>query len=353
MPVPPAPDPLPDEARSPSDGAAPPSGTLHVEGWAPEYGAPLDLSEERTAASPVDTSVETTSWDPVPGDAAPAPDVVAFVDGVRRVDARLTLDDPSGRPVPGIVGSFGVGATFWERSTPRARIDGCRVERVAVMAKGVVADLGHVAGLPITAESVASDDPGQLISHFHGRMRAAEARLSSQLAAKGTLVVADGPINELRAQPIVGFVKTHRVTYLGPEQSPVIGRMRAGERTPLFLIDSEQFARYSWYLRLAELPDGHSWTGVVRCEAPTALGLDRVIELANCMAALLPQVASVPHVDPRAPQNLVPIAALERELRRRLGDQALVYRALRAAVRNSRSGIADPTGDAAVQRAGV
>jgi hypothetical protein len=37
-------------------------------------------------------------------------------------------------------------------------------------------------------------------------------------------------------------------------------------------------------------------------------------------------------VDPRAPQNLVPIAALERELRHRMGDQRLVYRALRAAV---------------------
>jgi hypothetical protein len=42
-------------------------------------------------------------------------------------------------------------------------------------------------------------------------------------------------------------------------------------------------------------------------------------------------VASEPHLDPRAPQNLVPIAALERELRRRLGDPAFVYRALREA----------------------
>ncbi len=309
---------------------------LHVEGWAPEYGAPLDISEERTAKSPIDPTVETEQWEAIEGDASSAPDVVAFVDGVRRIDARLTFDDPAEGPVPGIVGTFGVGATMWDRSIPRSTYLDLSVERMAVMAKGVVAEFGSVGGLPVTTESVAGDDPAELVRHFHGRMRAAEARLSSKLAARGTLVIADGPINELRAQPIVGFVKTHRVSYLGPEHGAVIGRLRAGRRTPLFLIAAEHFARYSWYLRLADLPDGHSWTGVVRCEAPTALGLEQVIELASCTTALLPGVASEGHIDPRAPQNLVPIAALERQLRRRLGDQALVYRGLRAAVRATR-----------------
>jgi len=46
---------------------------------------------------------------------------------------------------------------------------------------------------------------------------------------------------------------------------------------------------------------------------------------------VLPPLASVPHKDPRAPQNLVPIGGLERELRHRLGDQHVLYRALRAA----------------------
>ena len=43
-------------------------------------------------------------------------------------------------------------------------------------------------------------------------------------------------------------------------------------------------------------------------------------------------VASEAHLDPRAPQNLVPIAALEKELRHRMGDPRLTYRALRGAV---------------------
>ena len=42
--------------------------------------------------------------------------------------------------------------------------------------------------------------------------------------------------------------------------------------------------------------------------------------IADRTAALLPVVGSEPHIDPRAPQNLVPIGALERELRHRMGD---------------------------------
>ena len=92
------------------------------------------------------------------------------------------------------------------------------------------------------------------------------------------------------------------------------------------------YARYSWYLRLAMLHGGHSWTGVVRCETSGRLVREEAASIADRMAAVLPVVASEPHVDPRAPQNLVPIGALERELRHRMGDRGLVYRALRHAV---------------------
>ena len=78
------------------------------------------------------------------------------------------------------------------------------------------------------------------------------------------------------------------------------------------------------------LQGGHSWTGVVRCEASGQLPLDDVRMIADRTAAVLPLVASEAHLDPRAPQNLVPIAALEHELRHRMGDARLVYRAPRA-----------------------
>ncbi len=78
-------------------------------------------------------------------------------------------------------------------------------------------------------------------------------------------------------------------------------------------------------------PPGAPWSGVVRLECSADLPPAAAIRLADQAARLLPQLASSPHKDARAPQNLVPIGGLERELRRRLGDRELLYRALRAA----------------------
>ena len=92
------------------------------------------------------------------------------------------------------------------------------------------------------------------------------------------------------------------------------------------------YPRYSWYQRLVDDPSGHTWSGVVRCEVSSALPIARAAAVADRVAVILPIVGSEAHIDPRAPQNLVPIAALERELRRRLGDPGIIYRALRSAV---------------------
>ena len=83
---------------------------------------------------------------------------------------------------------------------------------------------------------------------------------------------------------------------------------------------------------MAHVRGGHASSGIVRCEASGQLPAADVIRLADRTAALLPLFASDPHLDPRAPQNLVPIAALERQLRHRMGEPGLVYRALREAV---------------------
>jgi hypothetical protein len=139
-------------------------------------------------------------------------------------------------------------------------------------------------------------------------------------------------VNDTRPRDVVGFIKTHRVAYLRGPATAVIGRLAPGSRTPLFVLGaSGSFARYSWYQRLADGPPGHAWYGVVRCEVAATVGLARARLLADRTAVLLPRLAAPAHTDPRAPQNLVPIGALEHRLRRRLGDQALAYRALAAA----------------------
>ena len=142
--------------------------------------------------------------------------------------------------------------------------------------------------------------------------------------------MVDGPLGDRRhIDGAVGYVKAHHVSYLAAAQQAVVGRLAPGDRTPLFRIGSERF-RWSWYVRLPG-PATHAWWGIVRCEADGDLSLDEAAARADVVAATLPRYASQPHNDPRAPQNLHPIAGLERELKRRLGDPLLLERALRSA----------------------
>jgi hypothetical protein len=304
---------------------------IFVEGWSPEYGAPLDPDEALAPAEgSVDTTVEVSEWEPIPGvdDGCTR---IAFVDGVRRIDARLTLDDPAEGPVAGICGTFAVGATVWDRARVRSSVDRVRVERLAIIAGGRPERLPAVdLDPPYITTTTASHDPVAPIVELQTRMRRAEGETASDLADQDCFVLADGPLNDLRPGRVVGYVKSHRVSYLPPERNAVVAALAPAARTPLFTISD--YKRYSWYVRLATLSGGHSWTGVVRCEASGQLPIADVRAIADRTAAVLPTVASEPHVDPRAPQNLVPIAALERELRHRMGDQRLVFRAVRAAV---------------------
>ena len=142
---------------------------IFVESWAPEYGSPLDPDEQlRPAEGSVDPTVEVAGdWHPVDGrDDGEA--AIAFVDGVQRVDARLTIDDPELGPIPGLCGTVAAGATVWERAVPVSTIVSVKVERWAVLGAGlfegkiraVVATLqGRARG--ITTEKVLIK-PGQM-----------------------------------------------------------------------------------------------------------------------------------------------------------------------------------------------
>lgn len=283
------------------------------------------------AEGSVDVSVETDDWRPMDGrddDIAS----VSFVDGVRRVDARLTIDDPEEGPVPGICGTFAVGAVEWDRTVPRSEVIEPTVERWALMAQGRSEEVPVTQiNPPYRTEAVASSDPAALIDALQTKMRRAEGELATRLARNESFVIADGPLNDVSsALPVVGYIKTHRVTYLSAPQSSVVAALRPGQRTPLFTV--ADFKRYSWYVRLPIDSGGHSWTGVVRCEAAGAHPKQDAIRLADRCAALLPLVASESYRDPRAPQNLVPIGGLESRLKHMMGDPAIVYRHIAAAV---------------------
>jgi hypothetical protein len=308
---------------------------ISIEPWAVEYGAPIEAETLAQTEAVVDAGVELKpdAWRPLrPDDAVAVPGRVAFVDGVRRIDARTWISDEDDVPRPGLLASFAAGVACCEGTA--ARIDCVEVRR-ALFARAPAPDLDTRAGR-YGVIAVASDEPDQLANELQQRMRhlertVAEWARGAQQEGGQALVVLDGPLSAGQNLPgAVGYVKTHHVAYLDAGPARTVARLAPGERSPLF-VTRTTWSRWSWYLRLPA-ETGHPWAGIVRCEASTEVPLADAVSLADRTARVLPRFASAPHKDPRAPHNLYPIAALERELRRRLGDAAWVYRALRAAV---------------------
>jgi len=303
-----------------------------VEQWAPDFGAAVgaDALGESHAAVEAGCEVPVEAWAPRwPAPSAPVPTEIAFVDGVRRVEARVWIEADGGRVHQGICASYGAGVV---RCNGAATVVDARVER------GLFSDAPELAPIrtahgrfgvrPVPARAA---DPGA--DAFSLALQGAMADLESVVSAPvpdDCLLVVDGPLRDrTRMAHAVGYVKTHHVAYLPALVQDVIPALAPGQRTPLLLV-GDRFRRWTWYLRLPG-DRSHGWAGVVRCEVSPDRTVAEAAEVADACTAALPRYASEAHKDARAPQNLYPIAGLERELRHRLGDARLLYRALRAA----------------------
>ena len=306
-----------------------------VETWDPSYGTATDADgmAESTAEVNLGLEVAADAWAPRrPAAGLVLPDVVVFVDGVRRVDARVWVrsdaDAAGTEAQPGLCASWAAGAV-------RCEPGGAEVVAVDV-GRGLFSASRHATDL-VTPHGTygtlfaSSSAPEVLSLALQERMGAAERAAADQAAgADAPLLVLDGPLRGRQHLPgVVGMVKTHHTAYLTGAAASVLAALVPGERTPAFTVGTS-WTRHSWYVRLPG-PSGAPLAGVVRCECPADLAPAAVTALADLTAAVLPRYASEAHKDGRAPQNLYPIAGLERELRRRLGDPALLHRALRVA----------------------
>jgi len=317
-----------------------------VDAWDPGYGVSVDLDGELGGSTAeVDPRVEVPPerWRPLlPVTDLTPPPAVLFVDGVRRIDARVWIEPRSG-PGPsagavtlGICASYAAGVVVCNGHA--ARLAAAQIRRglfTTTVDGGAVAT--RAGDYPLRPSR--SDEAGDLSLALQRSL--AETEVDSAVAARAALryappasdddlLVIDGPLRGRTHLPrTIGYIKTHRASYLPPELNAVVGALAAGQRTPLFHMGTS-WDRYSWYLRLPCRPNG-AWAGIVRVECSPDLALPDAVRLANLSQTVLPRYASAEHKDHRAPQNLYPIAGLERQLRRRLGDPALLYRALRRA----------------------
>jgi hypothetical protein len=314
------------------------TASFTVDPWDPGYG--LAFSDEMDGGALQESSAELIldleqaagQWHPIDPDTAPGlPGTVLFLDGVRRIDASIWVHGQSPQPMPGIAASLAAGLVACDGA---ARIVDVAVERglftTAPDASDIVTRHAHYPARTAKAGS-NGHDPLSLALQQH--LTDTEIQLAMVFRARNPagddLLVVDGPLRGRTHLPrTVGYVKTHHASYLPPAQAAVVAALAPGQRTPVFLMGTS-WRRDSWYLRL---PGSHGapWSGVVRLECSADLPLAQATALADLTARLLPPLASSPHKDPRAPQNLVPIGGLERELRHRLGDQRLLYRSLRA-----------------------
>ncbi|HZD22056.1 MAG TPA: hypothetical protein VE569_01420 [Acidimicrobiia bacterium] len=294
-----------------------------VEAWDSDYGAPTDADLE-DASQNVDVSVELRpeDWRPMLPDTEPVKDVL-FVDGVRRVDATLWIDQPPDFPGFALAATYAAGAV---RCNGTAHITETAVER-GLFTSAPASDVDTGVGT-YGVKATKGTTPEELWLGIQQRMGDLEAAVTRQ-TGDAELLVVDGPLSHARdIENAAGYIKTQKVQYLPLELRQVLTSLPAGYRTPLFLTTTS-WSRFSWYLRLANHagPAG----GLVRCEIDANTSSADAARVATRVSATLPRFASARHKDPRAPQNLYPIGGLERELRHRLGDREMSMRALRRA----------------------
>jgi hypothetical protein len=366
-----------------------------VDAWDPAYGTNLELEDflgESTARVEVSVELPASQWravDPDPGQAVPA--ALLFVDGVRRIEARVWIeeDPPDGGPPPeasaALCASYAAGVVCC--CGQQAHIVLVETRRglftVAPRAGSIVTWAGEYTAcrtkahpdrpLPVTLSQALQRRLGDIEVQTAVAARASVA--GHGVPEGGDLLVIDGPLHGRQHLPrAIGYIKSHRSTYLPPHLNALVGALRPGQRTPVFLIGTS-WDRHTWYLRLPSAANpgapnpgapnpgaanpgtgnpsaanpgagspsaanpgaaglaGPPWAGIVRIECSADLPVSEVTNLAALSQACLGRFASAEYKDTRAPQNLYPIAGLERELRRRLGDPRLLYRALRLSAR--------------------
>lgn len=296
-----------------------------VETWAPEYGAPTE-PEQSEPATPPDVSVEMSvdGWQPIMPSAGQEPSGILFIDGVRRVDASIWIDDPVVGPTLGLCATYAAGAVH---CNGLAAIIDAKVEH-SLFTSAPSAQAIDTRYATYQPRLTSGTTPPELWLGIQRRMADLEARVTSGIDIEG-LVIVDGPLSHHgRIVGAIGYVKTQHTQYLPEELRWMFSAMGAGRRTPLFLIGGSR-QTFSFYLRLASMPGPLG--GIVRCEVAADMSVTDAVRLADRVSVALPTFASVEHKDPRAPQNLSPIGGLERNLRHRLGDQRLLFRGLRAA----------------------
>ena len=324
---------------------------IRIEPWATEYDSPIGITDEENISDkpPIDITVESKDWKPrQPDPSAKIPEKIVFVDGRCRLDSRF-LGQKDNEILYGVFATVAVGAVLVDRNAQRATAIETSVKRAIAVGGNLMppvtrvpCPLGTKATLTYDLCLTSSENsPRASLSLIQKSMLKEEAKLAEKFNNNSDiLVIRDGPLlYGLYKSPglTMGYIKTMGKQYLNGDAAQILWHLNLGERTPIFFIGKpKQFkSHWSWYLRSGEqniVPKNlgyHNLHGIVRMDLYGEVPLAKAIELANLSTVLIPQYASQPIRDPRAPQNLTPVGGLEKELGRHMGDRKVIERRLR------------------------
>lgn len=295
-----------------------------------------------------DPEVELSDWEPLEGVPADGVDVV-FVDGIRRTENLIYVEDEEGNFSEGAFVSLGAGALYMRYGRTNLAQESFQdflVRRYLFIGEGI--DIEERSVRIVIGESslefFVEKAKKELSPYVNEVMAKLEWSVAERVfrSKKPKLMITDGTVHysaKVKALPFVGYVKKHKKRYVPSDRTWIFRELKVGQRTPIVLVHSQptfegegakSFDKFTWYIRISE-EEGIS--GLARLEVPAGIGLERAREIANLTAWLIPRFASTEFSDRRAPQNLLPIKHLEDALRRRLGSQTLIRRTLLSELR--------------------
>lgn len=309
--------------------------SIYVEDWQVEYGRPnLVADDEDTPEGSAKLDEDGDRLMRHQGRPPPPERVsLACVDGVRRAEALLISPDSAGEMAHGMAGALAYGSVLID-GEGRPVFGPCHLRRLTIWgsSRSDAALPEGPGGWRWESMSVDSTEIHAPLRALENEMIIGERRLARELAETHRITLVDGTLLPMPNEdvPVVGYVKTHHRRLLDLALHREVPLMDVGWRTSLFRLGKE---RFSTYVRIAAPSSMSSpWAGIIRIEMFQSLGMKQAAAIADQVAGLLPRFAGVAHRDPRAPQNLQPVGALENHLRRLMGVPGLATRAARDAV---------------------
>jgi hypothetical protein len=184
---------------------------LRLDPWPPEYDSAVQFGDiESESAGTVNADVETHDWRAIVPESVGDYEEICFVDGVRRIEARV-IADAQDKMIHGLFGSIGVGAVRVRAAS--ATFTGLTCDRFLILGAGLLQkEQIEIGEHTLVFEGLASaqNSPLELLGELQNLMRTREAQLGKALSSGHVCVFADGPLTYFAStrDEVIGIIKT-------------------------------------------------------------------------------------------------------------------------------------------------